>query len=191
MTTLPPPWLPELRSALDAEFADRPRVAALATVDEDGRPRVRSVVCRRVEAHGDLWLCSDARSAKNAQLKHNPAAELAFWLPSRREQYRVSGSVAVLSARSPDPRRAALWAGLADPARALFAWPEPGQPLDSDPNAFTAALPADAPLPASFEVLILTPEVVEHLDLNPHPHHRRRWRWQPASGWGHAEPLNP
>src|SRR3954469_9056592 len=85
------PWLQLLRDALDLEFAEgRPRVATLATVGEDGRPRARNVVVRRIDDDAALHVVSDARSSKNAHLRKTPFAELVLWLPTRREQFRLA-----------------------------------------------------------------------------------------------------
>ena len=172
-----------LREALDQEYGDRPRIAALATVDADGRPRVRNVVCRRIEG-GMIWVASDARSAKNRQVRDSPAVELAFWLPGRREQFRVAGTVALLAA----VELPAAWAGLSDAARALFAWPSPGASRVADRGMFAEGVDAGVPAPESFEVLVVTPDSVERLELRPHPHRRRRWRAE--AGWA-VEELNP
>jgi pyridoxamine 5'-phosphate oxidase len=76
---------------------------------------------------------------------------------------------------------------LSDSTRATFFWPHPGQPLNPDELFPDAIGPAAGP-PATFEVLIIRPDQVEHLDLNPHPHRRRRWRRQ--TNW-ELENLNP
>lgn len=169
------PWLVELHSSLDAECAGRPRIAALATVDEQGRPRVRSVVVRRIESDGAVWVCSDARSAKNIQLRANPAAEMVFWLPGRGEQFRLAGEVAVIGDGDADPRRETLWGELSQATRALFFGPGPGQSSDADAASLDSTVANDGPAPVTFELLALSPEVVEHLDLNHDPHRRRRW----------------
>ena len=174
----------DLRTALDQECGPRPRVAALATVDGEGRPRVRSVVCRRVEP-GGIWVATDARSAKVDQVRARPAVELAFWLPARREQFRVAGRVGFL----PGADRRAAWEGLSDAARALFAWPAPGLPRVDGPGDFPEAVAAGGPIPGAFEVLVIAPESVEHLDLKPHPHRRRLWR-RAGAGWA-VEEWNP
>jgi pyridoxamine 5'-phosphate oxidase len=180
------PWLDDLQAALEAEFGPGPRPAALATVDRDGRPHARFVICRRIGPDGTFWVASDARSAKAEHLRHQPYAELVFWLAARREQYRVAGPVQRRAAAD-DPDRLALWRELSDAGRALFAWPTPGLPRHPDPAAFPAAIPSEAAPPASFEALVLRPTAVEHLALNPHPHHRRRWRAE--TGWA-EEGLN-
>lgn len=181
-------WIGELRDALRSEFGPGPWVATMSTVDRDGMPHGRSVVCRRLEDDGTLWVATDARSAKNGQVRHTPRAELVFWLASRREQFRVAGYVEVLSITDDDPRRLALWNELTDATRATFFWPPPGRPREQSPFAFPLAVSADVEPPEDFELLVLDPERVEHLDLKPSPHRRRRWH---ADGQWEEEPLNP
>ncbi len=175
--------LAALRSALDDECGAGPRVAAMATVDHEGTPRVRSVVCRRI-GPASIWVASDARSAKNRQVRAVPAVELAFWLPRRREQFRVAGVVAIAGQED----RLAAWAELSDAARALFFWSEPGRAREDSADACSAGVPADQPAPVAFELLALAVGQVEHLELSPHPHRRRRWRAE--TGW-EVEDLNP
>jgi pyridoxamine 5'-phosphate oxidase len=183
-------WALELTRALGEEYgSDKPRICTLATVDKTGLPRARSVVCRRVGPDGAIWLASDARSEKNEHVKANPQAEVVFWLPTRREQFRVQGSVKVLGEPARDPARAELWRELSDEARALFFWPTPGAKKLDTAGAFPKVVDAEKPPPASFEVLILRPRRVEHLQLNPYPHRRRRWML--AGKWTAASEVNP
>ncbi len=175
--------LAELREALRNEYADRPWLAALATSDADGHPHVRSVVTRRIEG-STLWVTSHALSDKNRQVRERPAAELAFWLPNRREQFRVAGPVTFL----PVADLPNAWEGLSDSARALFAWPAPGAARVEDPAAFPERLGPGGVPPLAFEVLVVTPKLVERLDLSIHPHRRQRRR---ASADWIVEELNP
>ena len=178
-------WVEEFRSALDSEFGPRPRVGTLATVDREGRPRARTVVCRKVEDDGSLWVASDARSGKNAEVEHNPAAEMAFWLPSLREQFRVAGSIWIMK---DDERRTALWSALSDSARALFFWDMPGAPIVEERGDNPERIPAVAAVPSNFQVLVIRPDLVDHLDLKTHPHRRRRW--ETGDGW-RDRAINP
>ncbi len=181
-------WVELFTRAIDDAFAGRPKVAAMATADGSGRPRNRSIVVRKVEPGGFLWLCSDSRSEKNEQIRESPWAEVVFWLEGRREQWRLAGGVEVIGQESTDPRRSALWAELSDGARALFSWPMPGG-LRSEPDeAFPNALPAETPIPESFQLLIVRPDRVERLSLRDHPH--QRTRWEAESGWQTRE-INP
>jgi pyridoxamine 5'-phosphate oxidase len=182
-------WIGELQSALDLEFAGKPRVATLATVDKTGAPRARSVVCRRVGPDGSIYVASDARSEKNEQLKASPQSEVVFWLPGTREQFRVGGSAKVVGPAVGDPARLEIWRAMSDAARALFAWPTPGAKRLDPPEAFAKAVSADVEPPPHFELIVVRPRRVEHLQLAEHPHRRRRWLL--AGKWSGAAEVNP
>jgi len=181
-------WVEELSKALVDEFADSPHVCTLATIDKNGAPRVRSVICRKISPDGSVWVISDARSEKNEHLKVSPHAEICFWLPGRREQFRVGGSMKVWSATSNEPGRMELWKSINDATRAMYFWPSPGAKRIDPPESFPLAVDASKPPPVSFEVLILRPRRVVHLQLSVHPHRRRRWML--AGNWSAAE-VNP
>jgi pyridoxamine 5'-phosphate oxidase len=183
-----PPWLSILRGALDQEFGERPRAAVLATVDENHRPRARTIIVRRITDSGLIVFVSDARSRKNAQLRQTPAAELVFYLPTLRQQFRVFGWTAVQDARTGPSLLNEMWLSLTDPARALFASPHPGEAIPESGATIPQSLPAAAPIPENFEVITLRPEEVERLELNYTPHHRTRWR--EATNWS-PESINP
>ncbi len=178
-----PDWMTALRADLDQDHGGR--VATLATV-HGTTPHARSVVVRGLGDDGTVTFTSDARSEKNAQLRANPAATVLFWVAKAKRQYRLAGTVAILAAD--DVRRQPQWDKLGDAARALFLWPPPGEPRAAGP--FPPAVPAAEPMPASFEVLILTPAHAETLDLGQTPHLRQRWT--PAGGFGwECVTLNP
>jgi pyridoxamine 5'-phosphate oxidase len=182
-------WIGELRSALAGEYGDRPSFATLATVDKGGSPRARTVVCRKVADDGTIYIASDARSEKNEQVRANAQAEVVFWLPTLREQFRLFGSTRVMAANPAEAARADLWRALSDAARALFFWPSPGARRIDPPEAYPQAMTADQPVPANFEVIIVKPRRVEHLSLSVHPHRRRRWML--AGKWTAAAEINP
>ncbi len=180
-------WLVELSAALGTVQRNAPLIATLATVDWQGRPRARSVVCRRIADDGSLWIASDARSEKNEHAKERKQAELVVWLPQPREQFRLFGDVSVLDLSDQTGQRLELWQALTDESRALFFWPTPRMPLESNPAAFPQAIGADKAPPEAFEVIVLRPTQVERLQLQPHPH--RRTRWTVEKEW-RAEALN-
>jgi pyridoxamine 5'-phosphate oxidase len=191
-TPPPPPWLDRLRVELDEEFQGRPAVAALATADAEGAPSVRLVVVRRLDPDtGAAVIATDARSDKAAHLRNRPEAEISFWLPGPRVQYRLRGTVRIEKDLGPPvaaANRTELWLSLSDAARALFAWPAPGLPRTKGPGAFPDRVPSSAAIPDTFLALSLRPDRVERLDLRPHPHQRTRWRIE--IGWV-LEELNP
>jgi PPOX class probable FMN-dependent enzyme len=179
------PWLQPFRAAAASE-PGRPTIIALATVDAAGDPQVRSVVCRRIDDDGRLWITSDARSAKHDELVHRPRAAAVAWFPATREQFRFNGGVRIIDSNANDPAAEKIWRDLPPATRAMFYWPPPGQPR-APADAFVESADATEP-PASFEVLVLQPDRVEHLSLAVHPHQRRRWDWD-ADWW--MEELNP
>jgi len=183
-----PPWLPTLRDALDLEWPHAPRVAALATVDENQRPRARSIVVREIDDAGLLHAVTDGRSDKTTQLRQTPFAELVFWLPTQRQQFRIAGRISVTTLVDNAPVVQRLWQSLTDASRALFYWPNPGHPLKTTAVDFPPAVPVTTPVPESFQILTLHPDHVDHLHLSPMPHRRTRYREQ--SAW-QPEPINP
>ena len=167
-------WLAILKESVAGEWDNPPPIAALATVDSIGHPHVRHVVCRRIDDDGNIWITSDARTAKNQHVRDNPNAELALWLPQKREQFRIAGTISI------NPKREEIWREMSDSTRATFFWPAPGQPPNPQ-QSFATAVSTTVDPPPNFQVLVLTPEQVEHLELSPHPHRRRRW--QRSSNW--------
>jgi len=174
-------WLAILKESVAGEWENPPIIAALATVDSMSHPHVRHVVCRRIDSDGTIWIASDARMAKNQHVRENPNVELSLWVPQKRQQFRIAGTISI------DPRREELWQALSDATRATFFWPPPGEPFNST-QPFAVAVSASVDPPANFEVLVLTPGQVEHLELSAHPHRRRRWKR--SSNWA-VEELNP
>jgi PPOX class probable FMN-dependent enzyme len=174
-------WLAILKQSVSGEWENPPIIAALATADSNGNPHVRHVICRRIDDNGNIIITSDSRSAKNQHIRAKPNVELSLWLPQKREQFRIAGTISL------DPRREEIWRDLSNSTRATFFWPPPADPRNPD-QVFADAVPATVNPPANFEVLLLTPEQVEHLELSPHPHRRRRWCR--SSNWI-LEELNP
>ena len=85
-----PPWRPLLRAAREREGrSPQARWLQLATLAPDGSPRVRTLVFRGWAESASLDLLSDARSAKAAEVEHQPLVELCWLLPKARVQFRL------------------------------------------------------------------------------------------------------
>ncbi len=183
-----PPWRALLRGAREREGrAPQARWLQLASVAADGSPRVRTLVFRGWAGPAQLDLLSDARSAKPAELRRQPALELCWLLPRARCQFRLRGQWQALPSEQEQRERQRHWQALTPSGRAVWGWPSPGEPLDAAAD-FPAALPESTPLPDHFLLLRIAIAQVELLELTHHPHRRRRW--QCATGW-REEPLNP
>ena len=176
-----PPWLKAFRTAI--ETVKVPIILSLATVDRSGDPRVRSVVCRRVDDDGGLWMTSDARSAKNAELAAHPRAAASCLLLDLGLQFQFVGDAKI--DRDYD-RRQAVWKSLKGKTKATFLGPEPGA-ARAPADHFVEDTDDEDP-PASFSLIIMRPSQVELLDVRPSPH--LRWRWVFQSRWQIIE-LNP
>jgi pyridoxamine 5'-phosphate oxidase len=85
-------WLVAAAEAGQAE----PHTMALATVDADGRPDVRTVMLHDADERG--WhFASHATSAKGRQLAAVPQAALHFYWPVQGRQVRLRGRVTTAS----------------------------------------------------------------------------------------------
>jgi pyridoxamine 5'-phosphate oxidase len=178
-------WLPEFRAVLQRQPAG-PMVMTLATAAQSVA-RARSVICRRVGDDGRLWFTTDLRSSKMRELHNTPMAECVYWAAATRDQFRFYG-MAGFWLDEAEPIRRELWNGMTDGSRAMFFWPAPGEPRETDVGKFPQTVAADTPPPAEFVALAILPFEVDHLSLAPHPHRRRRWTAQ--DGWKVTE-LNP
>jgi pyridoxamine 5'-phosphate oxidase len=75
---------------------DEPTALALATADAQGRPSVRMVLLKHADERGFVFY-TNLESAKAADLRANPRAELCFhWAPLGR-QVRITGPVEPVS----------------------------------------------------------------------------------------------
>ena len=93
-----PIWRQRLRAAQKREgSAAHARWVQLATVNNDGCPRVRTVVFRGWVGDAQLDIFSDARSNKFNDLNHQPEAEICWLFPKAKQQYRFRGVIDILN----------------------------------------------------------------------------------------------
>jgi pyridoxamine 5'-phosphate oxidase len=166
-----------LARARAASPAD-PTAAALATADARGRPSVRMVLVKAVDARGFVFF-TNRESRKARDLAENPAAALCFHWPAIEEQVRVEGAVSLAS----DAESDAYFASRPRESR-LGAWAS----RQSAPVASRAALEAalreiearfgagEIPRPAFWGGYRITPERIEFWRSGPgRLHHRERY----------------
>lgn len=183
-----PPWRALLRGARQREGrVPAARWLQLATTAPDGTPRVRTLVFRGWAGGTTLDLLTDARSAKASELAAQPAVEICWLLPRARSQFRLRGRVCALPSEITEQQLLRHWRDLTPSGRALWGWPAPGLPLQSE-APFPTELADDTPMPEQFRLLRIPIDQVELLELGALPHRRRRWRRQ--TDWA-EEPLNP
>jgi len=199
------PWGALLQGALHRNRSQpHSRFVQLATVDRAGRPHCRTVVFRGLQpviqpTQSDsgpvLQFVTDRRSEKITDLSHSPIVEICWYFAKTREQFRISGAIAVVTAESPDPigqgQRHHLWHNLSDAARLQFAWPDPGQPR-SPQEAFTPPTPDPLQPLENFCILLLTPHQIDYLSLRGNPQDRYLYQRSiaPPHTWT-AQTVNP
>src|SRR5919108_4160139 len=101
---------------------------ALATVDPDGRPTARMVICRGFDARaGWLVFYTDRDSDKGAALAAHPRAAVIFHWDVVERQIRIEGPVT----HAPDTDSDAYWASRPPDARVAASASEQSRPLAS------------------------------------------------------------
>ena len=116
-------WLEEAGPAVKA-----PTAMALATVDTDGRPTVRMVICRGFDVSlGWFVFYSDRESAKGRALAARPRAALVFHWDVFERQIRVEGPVTHASDADSDR----YWSTRPLDARVAAAASEQSRPIAS------------------------------------------------------------
>lgn len=153
----------------------------IATVDEMGFPRCRTVVFRGflvvplttgATATEALKFITDARSEKISQISTNPRCEMVWWFSQSSEQFRVSGELMPVSATSLQEgllkARLDQWKNLSDSAREQFYWNSPGNAFSGSPTVPVGGRSLEGQIldpPDSFVLLLLVPKAVKYLRL--------------------------
>jgi pyridoxamine 5'-phosphate oxidase len=187
-------WLEQLRRWYDEAAADvrigEPNAMQVATVDEAGRPDVRTVLARGFDSRGVVFY-TNYTSAKGRQLAAHPAAAAVFaWLPAER-QVRLRGPVRKVSraeteayfASRPRGSQLATWASPQSEALAGR------QQLDELLAEVTARF-GDEEIPApphwgGYRIEVTEAEFWQGRQFRLHD--RLRFRQQPADGSADAE----
>lgn len=154
----------------------------IATVDENGLPHCRTVVFRGFlkglqKPNGlstlALKMITDMRSEKVTQISSFPACEMVWWFSQSSEQFRISGTLQIISENSDSEElkteRKQLWGNLSDPGREQFYWYNPGDSFHSVPAVPTGGRDTEGKVlspPSTFALLLLHPTSVKYLRLS-------------------------
>ena len=151
----------------------------IATVDENGHPRCRTVVFRgflRYSHQGKevlgMKMITDARSEKVSQIEHSNFCEMVWWFSQSSEQYRLHGELYLVGASNDNQElisaRKQQWGNLSDPAREQFYWHHPGAAYSGTPTVPPGGRDAEGKVlepPENFLLLLLVPQSVKYLRL--------------------------
>ncbi|MEH2106664.1 Npun_F5749 family FMN-dependent PPOX-type flavoprotein [Nostoc sp.] len=171
------------------------RYLQLATLQANGRPANRTLVFRGfLEDTNQLKFITDNRSAKVDQIQQQPWAEICWYFPNTREQFRITGCLTLVSGDDFDhdlqPARIAMWQELSNAARLQFAWPHPGKPRIQEAGAFEPSVPDPVEPVPNFCLLLLDPVQVDHLELRGEPQNRSLYCRNDQQQWT-SEAINP
>jgi pyridoxamine 5'-phosphate oxidase len=152
-------WLAEAEASEPAD----PNAMALATVDEDGMPDVRTVLLKGFDEAGFVFY-TNLDSRKGRQLRANPKAALLFYWKSLKRQVRLRGVVEPVSSAEADayfasrPRLSRIGAWASRQSELL----ESRLALEKAVAAATARFAAGAvPRPPHWSGFRLTPVAIE------------------------------
>ncbi|MEH2376241.1 Npun_F5749 family FMN-dependent PPOX-type flavoprotein [Nostoc sp.] len=190
------PWRSAIAHALDRNRSlVYARYLQLATVQANGRPANRTLVFRGfLEDTNQLKFITDTRSAKADQIQQQPWAEVCWYFPDTREQFRITGCLTLVSSddshQDLQPARMIMWQELSDAARLQFLWPHPGKPRFETPEAFAPPAPNPMQPVPNFCLLLLEPVQVDHLELRGEPQNRTFYHRDENQEW-FCEEINP
>jgi len=167
------------------------RYVQLATVTPRNLPTNRTVVFRGfTDEYNCLKFITDMRSQKVLDIRHNPHAEICWYFPKTREQFRIAGTLSLVdkSLTTHQKLREVTWRELSDNARIQFLWATPSEPTINSDTIEIA--PPDPIVPLeNFGLLLLEPNRVDWLKLRGNPQSRILYTYQDQA-W-HTLAINP
>jgi pyridoxamine 5'-phosphate oxidase len=171
-----------------------PHAIALATVDSDGKPSARMVLCKAIDvSHGAIVFYTDRSSRKGAALSADPRAAAVFYFGPQNRQVRIEGAVTFTThadsdayfASRPSDSQVGAWAS--NQSRPLASRAELVGRVEAQARSFGATL-GDGPNPAiprpeKWGGYILTADAVELWVSRPARIHDRAVWTRTDDGW--------
>lgn len=175
-----------------AGFMGDDAAMSLATVDEHGRPSLRTVLLKGLDERGFVFY-TNFNGRKGRALQANPRAALLFFWPELKRQVNIEGDTATVSEAESD----AYWASRPRESQ-LGAWAsEQSAPLDSRTD-YEQRLEAvrqqyhdgAVPRPPHWAGVRVLPERIEFWHEREFRQHERECYWRDGHEW-HWTLLNP
>ncbi len=176
-------WFAEAR---DREKSDATAMA-LATADASGKPAVRMVLLKTVDARGFVFF-TNLGSPKAENLRANPRAELCFHWPVLERQVRISGDVEPVTDAEADayfatrPRLSQLGAWASRQSKPMNGRYELEQAVARETVRFGVGA---VPRPGFWSGFRVVPQAIEFWHQKPFRHHDRQRYTRVGQGWHH------
>ncbi len=177
-------WYERFQKAIDEERGSRSsRWMQLATVAQDGKPKVRTVVFRGWHGKNTLYFLSDSRSEKADEISKTPDVEICSLLVNSLCQFRFRGKAQI----NQNEFAQKCWDSLTPEVKSLWFLPDPGKPLlKSDKGS--KSIQNNYLMPHNFIVILVDLSLVELLEIKNFPH--KRMVWKANQNWK-LEYINP
>lgn len=170
-----------------------PNAMALATAGKDGKPSVRTVLLKGVDARGFIFF-TNYESRKGRAMAENPSAALSFYWSDLERQVCIVGAVTKLSPAESEayfnsrPRGSRIGAWASNQSQVL----RDRQELEAHWREIEARFPGeDVPLPPFWGGYVLAPERIEFWQGRPSRLHDRFNYVKQADGRWKLERLSP
>ncbi len=183
--------LDEARASCSCFMGDDSAMS-LATVDEHGRPTLRTVLLKGIDERGFVFY-TNLNSRKGRALRANPNAALLFFWPELKRQVNIEGVTEAVTEIESDaywasrPRESQLGAWASEQSEPLASREQYEQRLEAIRQQYQGH---DVPRPPHWAGFRVVPDRIEFWQEREFRQHERECYWRASDGW-HWTLLNP